>query len=71
MDQQVGDDARDTVREVVMRAWAVVDRVASASRGAPFQGAQLADQARVVKQGDAARIERGQRIAIAVRLRPL
>jgi hypothetical protein len=40
--------ARHAIRDVVMRAWRVVNRVAATTRGSTLKRAQLSDQSRAI-----------------------
>ena len=44
MDEQVGEDAADGIRDVIVRVGAMIDRVPPASRRAALQAAQLGDR---------------------------
>ena len=50
------DGASDCVREVVVRARRVVDRVATTPGGATLEAHELGDEARIVRQLDLAAV---------------
>ena len=71
MDEQVSEDAADRIGDVIVAVGRMVDAVLPAARRAALQAAQLGDEPGVVEQRDRARVERGQGVAVEVRLRLL
>ena len=50
-----------------MGARRVIDRVAAAARGAPFEARELIDEARGIKQFQPAAVEEGERADVQLR----
>src|SRR5689334_18027767 len=63
--------AAGAVADVVMAAWCMIDRVPSATTGAPFQAAQLGGEARMIEQFHLAAVQQRQGVAVDVVLRVL
>ena len=51
-------DSSDSVREVVVTAGAMVDRIAPAPRGPPLEAAELAHESGVIEEFDPSGVER-------------
>ena len=62
---------RNRIRNVIVRARAVIDRILAAARRPALKAVKLGDQAADIKQLALARIEQRQRVAINVALHPL
>ncbi len=58
--------ASHRIREIVVRTRRMVDRIATAARGAPLKAEELGVQARHIEQLDARRVHERQQIAVEV-----